>query len=66
MENKHQKIVKFLLNNPEKWKWTPSRYNKSVISGFSFNGKCYEGYNLKDAIVLAIDELEASNTPKSD
>jgi len=65
MKTKHQKLIKFLLDNPEKWKWSPSRYNKSVISGFSFNGKSYEGYNLIDAATLAIDELKVSNTPIS-
>lgn len=66
MNKTNNELLQFLLDNPDKWRWNPSRYNKSVIGGFSFKGKHYDGYNLKDAIFLAVDEFQVSNTPMSD
>ena len=44
---------RWLLENHEKWSWSPTRYNEAVVSGFSCSGTGYLGYSLEQAIALA-------------
>ena len=41
---------RWLRDNNHNFSWTPSRYNKETISGFTAFNTSYFGFNFEDAI----------------
>jgi hypothetical protein len=44
----------WLRDNSNAIHWTPSRFNKEIVSGFSFNGTGYLGFKFEEAIDAAM------------
>jgi hypothetical protein len=48
----------WLCDNNKSFSWTPSRFSPGLISGFSFNGTGYLGFNFADAVTKAMEETK--------
>jgi hypothetical protein len=49
---------RWLCDNNKSFSWTPSRFSPGLISGFSFNGTGYLGFNFADAVTKAMEETK--------